>query len=307
MEQTACIFNTDKSQCIGTAHSHLNNLMCGKHLKEYFGLEIFWSTVDTPTSIAYAGFTLKPAKKTYFKVNDIIIPCKTILDKTYRKEHVKMLEKDRIYRINPVLNEFMLRATKNIRFAKRDRYSYEIIRNLSTPSEKMNTNPTELCENTPESIAYIRSKYSIAETYIQKHSTQKHMNGINLISLLTGDFDAKSLFENEELSLSFKYMLSKCEYSNHITHDTVDSTFNIHRLHYNAAYVPDIGLVATRNISHPNVIVVWGSAKGTFEDDDGFYTENVILDQKEVLDRPVSAKNLGPLKRYKRAFDKSCM
>ncbi|GFY37576.1 uncharacterized protein TNIN_6871 [Trichonephila inaurata madagascariensis] len=98
----------------------------------------------------------------YFKRYDVILPILKFYGKMYRPSQLARTEEDLKFRINPRIHEFMKRVIRDGRFSKSDRIMYELTRNLSEPSEKINNNPTKYCEKDPKAIAYIRSKIAIS-------------------------------------------------------------------------------------------------------------------------------------------------
>ncbi|GFW80581.1 uncharacterized protein TNCV_1516331 [Trichonephila clavipes] len=305
MEPTICVFNTGKGDCSGKRNKNLTNLICEKHLNQNFGLEIFVSFVETATAIYFVGWTLKPVPGMYFKANDIILPVQLIYDKAYRPSQVARTEADLKYRINPRTDEFMKRALRDGRFSKSDRIMYELIRNLSEPSEKINNNPTKECENDPKAIAYIRSKIAISETFIEKLSVPNRINSINLAMNKT-----ERNINDLGLSQSYKYMMSRFEYSNHLVTDSDEESMELPRLLYNAVFIKDVGLVAVSDISDPDVIVVHGATRGNIEPKDyGFYDELVIAQPKEVINSNprLATHRLSTHNAINKAFTTSCI
>ncbi|GFT26036.1 uncharacterized protein NPIL_17061 [Nephila pilipes] len=303
MDSTVCIFNTGKGGCGGRKNNHLQNLICEKHLKDYFGLELYHSYVETPTEVLYAGWILKPTAGVFFKPNDVILPVRLMYDKVYRSNQVVRTEADSLYKINPRTDEFMRVTLSEGKFAKSDRLIYEIIRNLSETSPNINVNPSEHCENDPKPIAYIRSKMAVSETFIQKLTT---MNYINNITLPLGK--ETPMTELGDLSLSYKFIMSRMEYSSHVAEDLQNQTKELPRLMYNAVYVPDVGVVAVADISDPDVIVLHGSSRGVVSPNDyGYYDEMVISHPKEVLYPKFSPHRMTAQNSVRRAFTSSCI
>ncbi|GFY75546.1 uncharacterized protein TNIN_351351 [Trichonephila inaurata madagascariensis] len=219
----------------------------------------------------------------YFKANDVIFPVQLLYDKAYRPSQVARTEEDLKFRINPRTDEFMKRALRDGRISKSDRIMYELIRNLSEKSHKINNNPTKDCENDPKAIAYIRSKIAISETFIEKLSVP---NRINSITLPVGDTEIN--INDLDLSESYKYMMNRFEYSNHFVIDSEKESIELPSLMYNAVFIKDVGLVAVSDISDPDVIVVHSATKGNVEPKDyGFYDELMIAQPKEVINSQI--------------------
>ncbi|GFQ99838.1 uncharacterized protein TNCT_226631 [Trichonephila clavata] len=305
MEPTVCMFSTGKGECSGKRNNNLTNLICEKHLNQYFGLEIFHSFVETLIALHFTGWCLKPVPGMFFKKGDVILALQDFFDKIYRPNQVSRTEADLKYKINSRTDEFMKRALHDGRFSKSDRLMYELIRNLSEPRENINNNPTKDCENDPKAIAYIRSKMAISETFIEKLSIQ---NRINKITLHTDDIETP--ITKLGLSASYKYMMSRFEYSSHLVTDLDDQTIELPRLMYNAVFVKDVGLVAVSDISDPDVIVVHGATRGQVKTNDyGYYDELVIAHPKEVINSNprLAAQRLSTNNAINKAFTTSCI
>ncbi|GFQ76319.1 uncharacterized protein TNCT_199941 [Trichonephila clavata] len=241
----------------------------------------------------------------YFKKYDIILPVQKMYDKIYRPQHVARTEADLKYKINPRTDEFIKRVLRDGRFSKSDRLVYELIRNLSEPSDNINNNPTKECENDPKVIAYIRSKMAVSETFIEKLSIE---NRINNIILPVGEMETS--ITKLGLSASYKYMMSRFEYSSHLVTDLDDQTIELPRLMYNAVFVKDVGLVAVSDISDPDAIVVHGATRGQVKTNDyGYYDELVIAHPKEVINSNprLAPQRLSTNNAINKAFTTSCI
>ncbi|GFQ87858.1 uncharacterized protein TNCT_735671 [Trichonephila clavata] len=266
---------------------------------------MFHSFVETPMEFYFIGWVLKPVSGMYFKKFDTILPVQKMYDKTYRPHQVARTEEDLKYKINPRTDEFMKRVLRDGRFSKSDRIVYELIRNLSEPSDNINNNPTKQCENDPKVIAYIRSKMAISETFIEKLSIDNRINNI----ILPVD-EMETSINNLGLSDSYKYMMSRFEYSRHLVTDLDDQTIELPRLMYNAVFIKDVGLVAISDISDPDVIVVHGATRGNVKANDyGFYDELVVAQRKDVINSNarLAAQRLSTNNAINKAFTTSCI
>lgn len=294
MESTACLLSGGNTFCTGRKNSHLNNLLCAKHLKEYYGLEIYAHCIEKPTSYNFTGWVLKPCDGIIFKRNEVIIPVQSFIDKTYRNKNdantPALTNKEKTYSMNHVLDKFMRRATDKTQVVKGDRKTFEMLRNLSEVSKNVNLNPNTACELDPVNIGYIRSKMTVSETFIENHANKEHMNGI----VLTTD-KRMSLMEAQDLSLCLKYFLSRFETSQHIVQDLNSKTLEVDNTSYSCAYIEGIGVVASNDVECSAPLVIFGSSRGVHEvgaaSDLGFYAENVIVYPKEVVNQKVS-KNM---------------
>lgn len=295
--------------------------MCDHHLRDYFGLEIGYSYIETPTETVYVGFNLKPVPGVFFRPNDVILPVREIIDKTYRPKQVVSLASDRVYRINTRLNEVVQRMFNGGRITTGDRYTFEMIRNLSEIPSSVNVNPIEHCEVNPQPLAFIKSKLYIAETFIQQNSNMARINDTT-VYMPTEDPSQDNKFEAAEkelkalnLSLSYRYMLSKMEFSTHVTYSMKDSqtkeiTANLEsqRMKPNAMLVPDIGLVAISDISDPDYIIVAGCTRNvTYDNLNGYYDEICIVYPKEIVHSKPAAHRLTTQNANRRAMMSSCI
>lgn len=291
MNEGYCIFEHSREECRFKKHTNIRYLICEKHLRDIYGLEISWRHVETPTEIIYVGFNLSVAPNTYFKENDVIIPVRRFFDATFRKEAQDTslkLDTDKKYRMNPHLYAYILKKMKLGQLDLHDRYTYEMIRNLSQPIDSVDSNPIKHCENDPNHKVYLRQKMIISETFI----TENVLNTtFKTITYYDATADA-NVVEHEQTNLKdistlFHYYLSKAEFSVHMIADHKDGNFTeTNRLVPNAMFVKNIGLVATRPISNPSTIVVFGKVKG-FDNNinayDDAYNENIIVEPKEIV------------------------
>lgn len=321
METTQCVFSGNKAECTGRKNSHIQHLMCDHHTREYFGLEITYSYIETPTETIYVGFNLKPVPGVFFRPNDVILPLRIFVDKTYRPKQVVPSETDRMYRMNPRLNQFAQRIFNGGRITPGDRYTYELIRNLSEGAVGINVNPTHQCEDAPQPLATIGSKYFISETFIKQNSNMNRINDVSLFVPTNEAQDATSNKDSEEreithlnLSLSYKYVLSKMEFSSHQAermkdaNGKVTSQVEVQRMKPNAVFVKDVGLVAITDISDPDVIVIHGCTRNfTSGNLKGFYDEVCIVQPKEIVHPRPGTYRLGTQNATKRAMTSTCM
>lgn len=301
MEKTYCIFNTSpEGLCAGPRHSHINYLICAHHLKQFYGLEVASFFVEKRTQTCYGGWILRPSPGTHFKKNDIIIPMRAILDVMYRTNKKGTIPNEELekYTMNPILDKHMHAAVHSgNRLSVGDRRAFEMIRNLSEPLELINLNPIDLCETDASAVAYIKSKMTMSQTYIEEYSGYPLEN----YTVYAKDKD-ENLANMKNVSHHFRYFLAKAEYSSHIAEDKTNSAREIHRMNYNAMYIPHIGLVASRDITNPNTIVVLGTSRGKIENDDGFYKTHVICVDKEIIQPRVAPHMVAQQNALKKAF-----
>lgn len=298
-----------KAECSGRRNTHIPHLICAKHLEEYFGLKIFSSYIETPLAYHYAPWTLSPVPGMFFKKNDVILPVREFYDKVYRPFQVSYPENQRKFKINPRTDEFMKQILTSGRMGKADRVIYEIIRNLSETNENINLNPTADCENDPKPIAYIRSKMAISNTFIQKHSILNYINEIKVTLFSNTKTEEKLLKDDSlKLSLAYRYFMSKFEYQSHIINILDNKKMELARLVPNAAFIPEVGLVAIMDISDPEPIVVTGVSVGNTTINDYSYYDELVIDQpKEMVSQKASPHRLSTQNFTRRAFISNCL
>lgn len=298
MDKTYCLFSSSPDGfCSGPRHSNVNHLICANHLRQYYGLEVGTFYVEKRTETFYGGWFLRPAPGTHFKKNDIIIPVRNIVDIIFRAQKKDANMKIDGYSMNPILKKYMEAITNSgNRISPQERRMFEMLRNLSEPLEKIGLNHIEGCETEASAIAYIKSKMTMSQTYIEEYSGYK-LDGFTVFT----DKEEK-LMNHAELSHNFQYFLSRLEYCAHLAEDSSATVKETHRMNYNAIYVNGVGLVATRDISNPNTIVMLGSCRGRIEDDDGYYKTHVISVPKEIVQPRVGAGMIPQQNAMKRAF-----
>jgi hypothetical protein len=290
MDELFCLFKHPREECRSKKHSYIRYLICEKHLREIYGLEITWKYIETPTEMIYVGFNLSVAPNTYFKANDVIIPVRSFFDVTYRKEFavnpsVPKTDFMKKFRMNPHLHEYILRKMKNGQLDSHDRYTYEMIRNLSEPMPNVNSNPLKGCEEDPSHTAYLRSKMTISETYIMGNVLATTYQTINYYTTRENGVGEHKQTEMNAISLLFHFLLSRAEYSVHTI--IKDENFKeTNRMVPNAMFIEEIGLVAMRPISNPSTIVVFGQVTGFDQKINSYetmYDENIIVEPKEIV------------------------
>lgn len=299
-EKTYCLFSTSQDGfCSGPRHTHVNNLFCINHLKQYFGLEVASYYVEKQVETCFGGWNLRPAPGTHFKKNDIIVPTRPIIDSIYRSKKDKSVITDETkYGMNHILEQYLISATSSgNRLSVPDRRSFEMLRNFSVPLDNINLNPIELCETDPAAVAYLKSKLTMSQTYIEEYGGYP-LEGFTIPI----DGQLTDLVNRTELSYHYKYFLSKAEFSSHVVSSDDNIAKETHRMNYNAMYIPDVGLVATRDISNPNTIVIFGASHGSWGDTDGFYKTHVICFPKEIVQPRISAHMIPQQNALKKAF-----
>ena len=291
MDELFCIFKHAREECRSKKHSYIRYLICEKHLREIYGLEITWKYIETPTEMIYVGFNLSVAPNTYFKENDVIIPVRSFFDDTYRKEFsaapaATKTDFNKQFRMNPHLHEYILRKMKNGQLDSHDRYTYEMIRNLSEPMPNVNSNPLKGCEEDPTHTAYLRSKMTIAETYIMGNVLATTYQTIKYYTTRNNDVGEIKQKDLPTISLLFHFLLSRAEYSVHTITNREQDLKETNRLVPNAMFIENVGLVAMRQISNPSTIVVFGQVTGYDPNVNSYetmYDENIIVEPKEIV------------------------
>lgn len=278
-ESTACLFNATKADCRAPKRTNLSMVMCQKHLKDYFGLEMGYHQDDHPTNVAWVGPFLRPVKNmSYFKRNTVIFPTKNFFDMTLRPEEFKTDNSFRKYQMNPFILDYIrkygLYPNKNIE----NRLVIEMYRNLMTDKYDPGPNQETLF---PNLSSLVRSKKTISESNIMDQSIYRVLKDVGFYKnniLVT--------LPQSELSLCMQYILFNCLYSEmKITFDTDNFT---DYLTYNCEFVENVGLVATELINHPHPLIINGVSSGS----QIFYNAFVSTVQKEVLHKNYSLKDI---------------
>lgn len=282
IESTECLFNPNKSTCKSPKRTNLSMLICQKHLRDYFGLEVGYHLDDHPTNIAWVGPYLRPIKNlTYFKRNTVIFPTKEFFDKTMRpEEYGKMDNKFRKYQMNPaIINQIRLYSLNTGKTAE-NRFVIEMYRNMM--SIKVDPGPRHETMF-PQLQSIIQSKKSISETLISNQSIYPCLEDAFLY--IGGHIVA---LKSEKFHVCMQYLLFNCLYSEFkVTYD--DEKFSDCLL-YNCEYVPEVGLVTTELINYPHPLIINGLRSGS----QIFYNSLVSTVQKEVLQKNYTLKDIPP-------------
>lgn len=303
MDSTICIFSDSKGECSGRKNSHIPHLICGNHLKQFYGLEVAVSYIESPTEVAYVGWTLKPTPGTFFKKNEVILPIREIIDKIYRPKEVVMDEGERIYKINNKTANFLKRLSDESRLSTSERFTYELIRNLSEVNDKINMNPTLHCEENPKHIGFLRSKMTLTDTYVNTDAIINRIAGMS-VAANNNDRDETALSQLE-LSYSFQYMLSKLEYTVHAINDGASREVN--RLIPNAKYVRKVGLVALTDIADPEIIVVLGSSRADKAGVIHEYYNGIVQTVPKEINHTILHSSRIPTQSVNRALMTNCV
>lgn len=279
-ESTACLFNSSRSDCRSPKRTNLSMLVCQKHLRDYFGLEMGYHQDDHPTNVAWVGPFLRPVKNTtFFKRNTVIFPTKEFFDKTLRPEEFGRMDHSfRKYQMNPFILDYIRKYGLHPGKSVENRLVIEMYRNLMTnkvdPGPKHDT-------LLPNLISLVRSKKAISESNIQDQAIFDCLKDVSIYK----SNDLKNITECD-LSICMQYILFNCQYSE--MKITFDNENFADYLTYNCEFVEGIGLVATELITHPHPLIVNGLCVGS----QIFYNAFVSLVQKEVLQRNYTLKDI---------------
>lgn len=282
-EPTACLFNASSSNCRGPKRTNLSMVMCQKHLRDYYGLEMGYHQDDHPTNVAWVGPFLRPVKNAaYFKRYTVIFPTKEFFDRTQRPEEFNDSDsKFRKYQMNPFILDYIrqygLNPAKNVE----NRLVIEMYRNLNSLDEKVDPGPKHETLF-PHLISLVRSKKSISESHIRDQAIFKCLKDVSIYT----EKGALKTLNNTGLSISMQYILFNCQFSEMKV--TFDNDAFTDYLPYNCEFVDKIGLVATELINHPHPLIVNGLSAGS----QIFYNAFVSMVQKEVLQKNYSLKDI---------------
>lgn len=279
-ESTACLFNASKADCRAPKRTNLSMVMCQKHLKDYFGLEMGYHQDDHPTNVAWVGPFLRPIKNmSYFKRNTVIFPTKEFFDKTLRPEEYSKTDiKIRKYQMNPFILDYIRKYGLHPNKSVENRLVIEMYRNLM--STKVDPGPKHETLF-PNLISLVRSKKAISESNIQDQSIHDCLGDVSFYK--DGSLVA---LPNSDLSLCMQYILFNCQYSE--MKIAYDGDHFADYLTYNCEFVDRVGLVATELINHPHPLIVNGVSAGS----QIFYNAFVSMVQKEVLHKNYSLKDI---------------
>lgn len=279
-ESTVCLFNPNNSECRSPKRTNLSMLMCRKHLKDYFGLEVGYHLDDHATNVAWVGPFLRPIKNvTYFKRNTVIFPTKEFFDQTMRpEEYGRMNNTFRKYQMNPAIIDQIRLYSLNAGKSVENRFVIEMYRNLM--SKKVD--PGHKHETLfPQLQSQIQSKKSISKTLISNQSIYPCLE--DAFMYINGKIEP---VKSDNLHVCMQYLLFNCLYSEFKV--TFDSELFSDYLLYNCEFVENVGLVATELINHPHPLIINGVLSGS----QIFYNSFVSMVQKEVLQKNYTLKDI---------------
>lgn len=256
-------------------------LICQKHLKECYGLELGYHLDDHPTNVAWVGGFLRPVKNfAYFKRNTVIIPTKKFFDVTQRPEEYRdESNKFRKYQMNPIILDYVRKYGMNAGKNLENRLTIEMYRNMMhdnvDPGPRIETHLSNLS-------TIIRGKKAISQSFIMDQVTYNCFKDFAIYH----DDKYTSLIDIPDMSIAMQYILFNCIFS--IMKITDDENYYSDYLPYNCEYVPTVGLVATELINHPHYLVINGMGIGS----QIYYNAFVSFVQKEVLHKNYTLKDI---------------
>lgn len=281
-EPTACLFNASGSRCKAPKRTNLSMVMCQKHLKDFYGLEMGYHQDDHPTNVAWVGPFLRPVKNAaYFKRYTVIFPTKEFFDRTQRPEEFR--DKDssyRRYQMNPFILDYIRQYGMTLNKRVEHRLPIEIYRNLNSLDKDVDPGPNHETLF-PTLISLVRSKKSISESHVRDQAIFKCLKDVSIYTKA----GVKTLHDTD-LSICMQYILFNCQFSE--MRVTFDNDIFTDYLPYNCEFVDGIGLVATELINHPHPLIVNGVGSGS----QIFYNAFVSMVQKEVLHKNYSLKDI---------------
>lgn len=281
-EPTACLFNARGADCRAPKRTNLSMVMCQKHLKDLYGLEMGYHQDDHPTNVAWVGPFLRPVKNSaYFKRYTVIFPTKQFFDRTQRPEEFNDRNSNyRKYQMNPFILDYIRKYGLNPGKSVENRLVIEMYRNLNSLDKDVDPGPKHETLF-PNLISLVRSKKSISESHIRDQAIFECLKDVSIYT----PKGPKSL-PDTDLSITMQYILFNCQFSEiKVTFDT-DNFADY--LPYNCEFVDGIGLVATELINYPHPLIVNGVGSGS----QIFYNAFVSMVQKEVLHKNYSLKDI---------------
>lgn len=270
MSSTICIFTPNKSECKGGAMKNLTMLMCEKHLRDYYGLELGYVEFDNITHYTYVGYFLKPVRDVaIFQRNTVIIPTKIFFDKHFRtsdfddrkelnqylKEDLENLTDEVNYTMNPRITEIVRNYAKNAPQSVEQRHVIEMYRNFL--DDRTDVGPLQQDELI-RLQALINVKKVASKTMIDLQPSSKILKDNKIY-----DYKTEALKDITEMKMSthMQYLMSNCLYSEFQVKHKSDIFTDY--LPYNVKYIKNIGLVATEQIGNPLFIVLDGRCIGS--------------------------------------------
>lgn len=270
MSSTICIFTPSKAECKGAPMKNLTMLMCEKHLRDYYGLELGYVEFDNITHYTYVGYFLKPVRDVaIFQRHTVIIPTKMFFDKHFRamdfeqavkekkytNDQLQNLMDDVNYTMNPRISEIVRNYAKHAPQSVDQRHVFEMYRNfLDDNTDVGPLQPDELIRLQ----ALINVKKVASKTMIDLQPSSKILEHNQVYD------DIKSTINkitDLKLSVHMQYLMSNCLYSEfQIKHG--ENSF-IDYLPFNVKYIKNVGLVATEQIGNPLFLVLDGRSTGS--------------------------------------------
>lgn len=268
MSSTICIFTPSKAECKGAPMKNLTMLMCEKHLRDYYGLELGYVEFDNITHYTYVGYFLKPVRDVaIFQRNTVIIPTKMFFDKYFRSMDFQAFTKDfkpeqlvnlddtKNFNMNPRISEIVRNYAKNAPKSPDQRHVIEMYRNFL--DDNTDVGPLQQDELI-RFQALINVKKVASKTMIDLQPSKKIL-GDNTI--YDSEDDKPKVITEMNWSVHMQYLMSNCLYSEfQVSHNKL--MFSDY-LQFNVKYVRNIGLVATEQIAHPLFLVLDGRTIGS--------------------------------------------
>lgn len=271
MSSTICIFTPNKAECKGGAMKNLTMLMCEKHLRDYYGLELGYVEFDNITHYTYVGYFLKPVRDVaIFQKNTVIIPTKLFFDKYFRTTDfdeaasLNQYTTDRLenlqdatinYTMNPRISDVVRQYARNAPQNVEQRHVIEMYRNfLDDHTDVGPLQPDELIRLQ----ALINVKKVASKTMIELQPSNKILKDNKIYDYKT---DIATSITQMNLSVHMQYLLSNCLYSEFQVNQK-EKAFTDY-LPFNVKYIKNIGLVATEQIGNPLFLVLDGRCIGS--------------------------------------------
>lgn len=260
---TTCLYSGNKNECKGESGKNLTMLMCDRHLRDYYGLELGYVEFDNITHVSFVGFFLKPVKDvSIFQRYTVIIPTKQFFDKYFRPNDFALAKSNNAYTsqelenldmlpyvMNPRIEENVRNYAKNAPQSTEHRFVIEMYRNFM--DTKTDVGPNQLDELMTLQRD-INSKKNHSETFITKQPSGQIISDSGVYVKSTQHVKLDGL----GLSIPMQYLLSNCLCSEIVLNASTQVYGDY--LPFNVMFVKNVGLVATEQIADPLYLVVDG-------------------------------------------------
>ncbi|GFY38825.1 uncharacterized protein TNIN_3501 [Trichonephila inaurata madagascariensis] len=253
-----CIFGSDKSKCQVDSNWSFQKVICSHHLREVYGLDIWYYKLETESATHVVGPFLIVKSDFSFKKNDVVFPEKGFIDKIYRSKDVTLTEEDLQFRLNPKIVEYvqqLVTAAEKNDSRSDQRYQYEIIRNISESDINAIDMGYELSgESFSNFLVHLKGRLSSLHEFIKSSNSAGNFKKISVLSTAS-----LTPLENNNFSPFYKFLIANCMVDVHLTPFTNTLA---EMIMFNLVYKPGIGFFVTEETPHPMPLVVAGREQG---------------------------------------------